>query len=92
MEIEQIHRTRQYRTTSNEDWVRRTSRAFRPDDPSVIEIQAMFDSQSILPFQNLNLPVPHVNPTDYRDPLPHYNEEDEVSDFYYSDFFRSGSI
>lgn len=89
MEIEQIHRTRQYRTTSNEDWVRRTTRAFRPDDPSVIEIQAMFAaaSQSILPFQNHNLPVPRVNPTDYRDPLPHYNEEDEVSDF-----FRSGSI
>jgi len=91
MEIEQIHRTRQYRTTSNDDWVRRTSRAFRPDDPSVIEIQAMFASQFIVPFQNLNLPVPRVNPTDYRDPLPHYNEEDEVSDsYYYSHFFRSG--
>jgi hypothetical protein len=72
-----IHRTRQYRTTSNEDWVRRTSQAFRPDAPSVIEIQAIFASQSILPFQNLNLPVPRVNPTDYRDPLPHYNEKDE---------------
>jgi len=74
MEIEQIHRTRQYRTTSNEDWVRRTSSAFRPDDPSVIEIQAMFASQFILPFQHRNLPVPRVNPTDYRDPLPDYNE------------------
>jgi hypothetical protein len=91
-EIEQMQQT-QYRTTSNEDWVRRTSHAFRPDDPSVIEIQAMFAaaSQSILPFQNLNLPVPRVNPTDYRDPLPHYNEEDEFSDSYYhSHFFRSG--
>ena len=77
MEIGQIHRTRQYRTTSNEDWVRRISQAFRPDAPSVIEIQAIFASQSILPFQNLNLPVPRVNPTDYRDPLPHYNENDE---------------
>jgi hypothetical protein len=83
-EIEQIQQTRQCRTTSNEDWVRRTSHGFRPDDPSVIEIQAMFAaaSQSILPFQNLNLPVPPVNPTDYRDPLPHYNEEDEFSDSY----------
>jgi hypothetical protein len=80
----EMDRTRQYRTTSNEDWVIRTTRAFRPDDPSVIEIQAMFAaaSQSILPFQNHNLPVPRVNPTDYRDPLPHYNEEDEVSDSY----------
>ena len=93
-EIEQMQQIRQYRITSNEDWVRRTSHAFRPDDPSVIEIQAMFAaaSQSILPFQNHNLPVPRANPTDYRDPLPHYNEEDEVSDSYYSDFFRSGSI
>jgi hypothetical protein len=101
MEIEQIHRTRQYHTISTEDWIRSTSQAFRPDAPSVIEIQAIFTSQSILPFQNLTLhPVPRVNPTDYRDPLPHYNEkdeedeedeEDEVSNSY-SDFFRSGSI
>jgi hypothetical protein len=77
MEIQQIHQTQQYHTISTNDWIRSTSQAFRPDAPSVIEIQMRFASQPILPFQNLNLPVPRVNPTDYREPLPHYNEEDE---------------
>jgi len=80
MEIQRIHQTQQYHTISTDDWIRSTSQAFRPDTPSVIEIRARFASQPILPFQNLNLPPLRVNPTDYRDPLPHYNEEDEVSD------------
>ena len=74
------------------DWIRSSSQAFRPDAPSVIEIQVRFASQSILPFQNLSLPVPRVNPTDYREPLPHYNEEDEVPEFYYSELLRSETV
>ena len=83
----------QYHTISTDDWIRNRSQAFRPDAPSVIEIQARFASQSILPFQILNLPVPlpRVNPTDYREPLPHYNEEDEIES-YKSDLLRSESI
>lgn len=90
MEIQRIHQTQQYHTISTHDWIRSASQAFRPDAPSVIEIQARFASQSILPFQNLSLPVPlpHVNPTDYREPLPHYNEEDEIES-YTSDLLRS---
>ncbi len=80
--IDQTQQTRQYHAISNEDWIRNTSHAFRLDVPAVIDIQAIFASQTILPFQNRNLPVPRVNPTDYREPLPHYNEEDEVSDSY----------
>jgi hypothetical protein len=76
MEIQRIHQTQQYHAVSIDDWIRSTSQAFRPDTPSFIEIQAIFTSQSILPFQNLDT-VPRVNPTDYREPLPHYNEEDE---------------
>lgn len=90
MEIQRIHQTEQYHAVSIDDWIRSTSQAFRPDAPSLIEIQAIFASHPILPFQNLNLPVPRVNPTDYREPLPHYNEDDEV-EFYYSDFLRSES-
>lgn len=91
MEIQRIHQTQQYRTISTHDWIRSASQAFRPESPSVIEIQARFASQSILPFQNINLPLPHVNPTDYRDPLPHYNEEDEIES-YTSNLLRSESI
>jgi len=92
MEIQRIHQTRQYHTISTDDWIRSTGQAFRPDAPSMIEIQARFASQSILPFQNLSLlPLPHVNPTDYREPLPHYNEEDEIES-YKSDLLRSESI
>ena len=57
----------------------------------MIEIQARFASQSILPFQNISLPLPHVNPTDYREPLPHYSEEDEIES-YTSDLLRSESV
>ena len=85
MEIQRIHQTQQYRTISTHDWIRSASQAFRPESPSVIEIQARFASQSILPF------LPHVNPTDYRDPLPHYNEEDEIES-YKSDLLRSESV
>ena len=93
MEIQRIHQMQQYHTISTDDWIRNRSQAFRPDAPSVIEIQARFASQSILPFQILNLPVPlpRVNPTDYREPLPHYNEEDEIES-YKSDLLRSESI
>jgi hypothetical protein len=91
-EIQQIHQMQQYHTISTDDWIRSTTQAFRPDAPSVIEIQVRFASQSILPFQNLSLPVPRVNPTDYREPLPHYNEEDEVPDFYYSELLRSETV
>lgn len=91
-EIQQIHQMQQYHTISTDDWIRSSSQAFRPDSPSVIEIQVRFASQSILPFQNLSLPVPRVNPTDYREPLPHYNEEDEVPDFYYSELLRSETV
>ena len=93
MEIQRIHQTQQYRTISTDEWIRSASQAFRHDAPSVIEIQARFASQSILPFQNLSLPVPlpHVNPTDYREPLLHYNEEDEIES-YKSDLLRSESI
>jgi hypothetical protein len=73
------------------DYIRNTSQAFRPDAPSMIEIQMLFASQPILPFQHLGLPVPRANPTDYRDPLPHYNEEDEI-EFYKSDLLRSESL
>lgn len=90
MEIQRIHQTQQYRTISTDDWLRSVSQAFRPDTPSAIEIQARFASQSILPFQHLNV-VPRVNPTDYREPLPHYNEEDE-NEFYLSDLLRSESV
>jgi hypothetical protein len=90
-EIQRIHQTQQYRTISTHDWIRSTSQAFRLDTPSVIEIQARFASQSILPFQNISLPLPHVNPTDYREPLPHYNEEDEIES-YKSDLLRSESV
>ena len=92
MEIQRIHQMQQYHTISTDDWIRSTTQAFRPDAPSVIEIQVRFASQSILPFQNLSLPVPRVNPTDYREPLPHYNEEDEVPDFYYSELLRSETV
>lgn len=91
MEIQRIHQMQQYRTISTDDWLRSVSQAFRPDAPSVIEIQVRFASQSILPFQNLNLPVPRVNPNEYREPLPHYNEEDET-EFYPSDLLRSESV
>ena len=97
MEIQRIHQTRQYRTISTDEWIRSSSRAFRPEDLSVIEIQVRFASQSILPFQNISLPLPsvnpfpHVNPTDYREPLPHYNEEDEIES-YKSDLLRSESV
>jgi hypothetical protein len=96
MEIKRIHETQQYHTISTDDWIRSTSQAFRPDTPSAIDIQVRFASQSILPFQNFqNLdPVPRVNPTtDHREPLPHYNEEDEIeTEPYYSQFLRSESI
>jgi hypothetical protein len=91
MEIQRIHKTQQYRTISTHDWIRSASQAFRPESPSVIEIQARFASQSILPFQNISLPLPRVNPTDYREPLPHYNEEDEIES-YTSDLLRSESV
>jgi hypothetical protein len=93
MEIQRIHQMQQYHTISTDDWIRNRSQAFRPDAPSVIEIQVRFASQSILPFQNFqNLdPVPRVNPTDYREPLPHYNEEDE-NESYKSDLLRSESV
>jgi len=97
MEIQRIHQTQQYRTISTDEWIRSTSRAFRPDAPFAIEIQARFASQSILPFQNISLPLPSVNPfpsvnpTDYREPLPHYNEEDEIES-YKSDLLRSESV
>ena len=92
MEIQRIHQTQQYRTISTHDWIRSASQAFRPESPSVIEIQARFASQSILPFQNISLPLPSVNPTDYREPLPHYNEEDEIESSYTSDLLRSESV
>ena len=95
MEIQRIHQMQQYHTISTQDWIRSTSQAFRPDAPSVIEIQVRFASQSILPFQNLNLPVPRVNPTEYREPLPHYNEDDETESYdlaYNTDFLRSESV
>lgn len=92
MENQRIHQTRQYHTISTDDWIRSTSQAFRPDTPSAIEIQVRFASQSILPFQNLNLPVPRVNQTDYREPLPHYNEEDENESYSLADFLRSESV
>jgi hypothetical protein len=97
MEIQRIHQTQQYRIISTDDWIRSTSQAFRPDTPSAIEIQVRFASQSILPFQNISLPLPSVNPfpsvnpTDYREPLPHYNEEDEIES-YKSDLLRSESV
>jgi len=98
MEIQRIHQTQQYRTISTDDWIRSTSQAFRHDaPPSAIEIQARFASQSILPFQNISLPLPSVNPfpsvnpSDYREPLPHYNEEDEIES-YKSDLLRSESV
>jgi hypothetical protein len=98
MEIQRIHQTQQYRTISTDEWIRSTSQAFRHDappsymaPPSAIEIQARFASQSILPFQNISLPLPSVNPTDYREPLPHYNEEDEIES-YKSDLLRSESV
>ena len=98
MEIQRIHQTQQYRTISTDDWIRSSSQAFRPDAPFAIEIQARFASQSILPFQNISLPLPSVNPfpsvnpTDYREPLPHYNEEDEIESSYKSDLLRSESV
>jgi hypothetical protein len=98
MEIQRIHQTQQYRTISTDEWIRSTSQAFRHDTPSAIEIQARFASQSILPFQNISLPLPSVNPfpsvnpTDYREPLPHYNEEDEIESSYKSDLLRSESV
>jgi hypothetical protein len=98
MEIQRIHQTQQYRIISTDDWIRSTSQAFRPDAPFAIEIQARFASQSILPFQNISLPLPSVNPfpsvnpTDYREPLPHYNEEDEIESSYKSDLLRSESV
>jgi hypothetical protein len=104
MEIQRIHQTQQYRTISTDEWIRSTSQAFRHDappsymaPPSAIEIQVRFASQSILPFQNISLPLPSVNPfpsvnpTDYREPLPHYNEEDEIES-YKSDLLRSESV
>ena len=92
MEIQRIHQTQQYRTISTDEWIRSSSQAFRPDAPFAIEIQARFASQSILPFQNISLPLPSVNPTDYREPLPHYNEEDEIESSYKSDLLRSESV
>lgn len=59
------------------DWVVSMSQVFRPDCPSMIEIQSKFSSEPILPFQYLGLPVPRANPTDYREPLPHFNEDNE---------------
>ena len=91
MEIQRIHQTQQYHTISTDDWIRSASQAFRPDAPSVIEIQARFASQSILPFQNLDT-VPRVNPTDYREPLPHYNEDDEIESYDLASHLRSESI
>jgi len=58
-----------------DDWIRNTSIGFIPDTPSMIEIQAIFASQPLLPFQYRGLPIPRVNPTDYREPLRDYNEE-----------------
>ena len=92
MEIQRIHQMQQYHTISTEDWIRNRSQAFRPEDPSVIEIQARVASQSILPFQNISVPLPHVNPTDYREPLPHYNEEDESESYDLASHLRSESI
>lgn len=92
MEIQRIHQMQQYHTISTDDWIRSRSQAFRPDTISAIEIQARFASQSILPFQNLG-PVPRVNPTtDYREPLPHYNEEDENESYDLASHLRSESI
>ena len=42
-----------HNTFTTDDWVRSTSQAFRPNTPSMIDIQVRFASQSILPFQNL---------------------------------------
>jgi hypothetical protein len=91
MEIQRIHQMQQYHTISTDDWIRNRSQAFRPDTPSAIEIQVRFASQSILPFQNLDT-VPRVNPTDYREPLPHYNEEDESESYDLASHLRSESI
>jgi hypothetical protein len=91
MEIQRIHQMQQYHTISTDDWIRSSGQAFRPDAPSVIEIQVRFASQPTLPFQNLSLPVPRVNPTDYREPLPHYNEEDEIES-YKSELLRSETV
>ena len=64
--------------TTTDDWVRNTSQAFRHDSQSMIEIQAIFASNPMLPFEHRgDLPVPRANPTDYREPLSHYNEEEE---------------
>jgi hypothetical protein len=98
-EMEMKQREERQRYISTDEWIRRTSQAFRPDTPSAIEIQARFASQSILPFQNISLPLPSVNPfpsvnpTDYREPLPHYNEEEEDEiESYKSDLLRSESV
>ena len=65
------------RAISRENWLRTSSQAFRNDTPAVIEIQVRFASASILPFQHLNLPMPPVNASDYREPI---NEFDSESD------------
>lgn len=73
-------RVRESRVFTVEDWIKNMSQVFRPNAPSMIEIQSKFASEPILPFQYLGLPVPRANPTDYREPLPHYNEDDEGGD------------
>jgi hypothetical protein len=76
-EMEMKQREERQRNISTDEWLRSTSQAFRTDTPLYMEIQARLASQSILPFQHVNLPLPVVNPTDYREPLPHYNEDEE---------------
>lgn len=63
-------------TVTTDEWFRSTSHASRPDTYSMIDIQVRFASQSILPFQNLDIPVPRANPTDYREPQSDYNDEE----------------
>ena len=66
------------RALSRDNWVRTSSQAFRIDTPAGIEVQVRFASASILPFQNLNLPMPApVNASDYREPINDYNCESD---------------
>jgi hypothetical protein len=62
---------------TTDEWIRNTSQAFRSDTPSMIEIQAIFASQPLLPFQYRGLPVPRVNSTEYRNPVRDYNDDDD---------------
>ena len=63
---------------TTDEWIRNTSQAFRSDTPSMIEIQAIFASQPLLPFQYRGLPVPRVNSTEYRNPDRDYNDDDDL--------------